>query len=205
MASFFIPPLNDPFVDGDGVPLAGGKLYAYAAGTTTPKATYSDYELTPNTHPIILDADGRAVVRIDTGYYKFILTDANDVVQWTVDKVGHPTNTSNGIPSGGSVNQVLRKVDGTDYNTEWATPTAGRSGVVDLVSGQNYIDVTFSSDIGGANYAVIPSIQCSDTDPIFLIGYVKTSTKASTGFRFQLNAAPDSSNYKLNYIAMINA
>lgn len=37
------------------------------------------------------------------------------------------TNGTNGtgVPSGGTVNQVLEKIDGTDYNTQWATPVTG--------------------------------------------------------------------------------
>ena len=39
------------------------------------------------------------------------------------------TNWTNGtihqIPSGGTANQVLSKVDGTDYNVQWTTPVAG--------------------------------------------------------------------------------
>lgn len=30
-----------------------------------------------------------------------------------------------GVPTGGTAGQVLQKVDGTDYNTEWATPSGG--------------------------------------------------------------------------------
>ena len=30
-----------------------------------------------------------------------------------------------GVPTGGTTGQVLRKIDGTDYNTEWATPAGG--------------------------------------------------------------------------------
>jgi len=29
------------FFDNNGTPLSGGKLYAYEAGTTTPKTTYT--------------------------------------------------------------------------------------------------------------------------------------------------------------------
>ena len=42
------------FFDNNGNPLVGGKLYTYAAGTTTPLATYTDASSgTPNTNPII--------------------------------------------------------------------------------------------------------------------------------------------------------
>ena len=38
MAVLAVPPFLQ-FLDSDGNPLAGGKVYTYAAGTTTPKAT----------------------------------------------------------------------------------------------------------------------------------------------------------------------
>ncbi len=67
------------FTDNNGDPLSGGKLYTYAAGTLTPKATYTteagDIE-SPN--PVVLDAYGRARIFI-TGSYKYVLHDANDV------------------------------------------------------------------------------------------------------------------------------
>jgi hypothetical protein len=45
----------------DGLPLVGGKIYTYAAGTSTPIATYTDYyATTANTNPIILDSFGQA-------------------------------------------------------------------------------------------------------------------------------------------------
>lgn len=70
-----------------GVALSGGKLYTYASGTVTPKATYSDQDLTtPNTNPVILDTDGEAVVWLDGEYY-LVLHDEDDVEQWTMDDV----------------------------------------------------------------------------------------------------------------------
>ena len=70
-----------------GIPLSGGKLYTYAAGTSTPKATYTDAGLgTPNANPVILDARGEASVWL-SGAYKLTLRDAADVLIWTVDDV----------------------------------------------------------------------------------------------------------------------
>ena len=64
------------FTDDNGYPLAGGLLYTYAAGTTTPKATYTtaagDVE---KTNPIVLDTYGRAIFFLD-GAYKFVLKDS---------------------------------------------------------------------------------------------------------------------------------
>lgn len=75
------------FFDLNGNPLSGGKLFTYDAGTSTPKATYTDSSAgTPNTNPVILDAAGEANVWVD-GSYKFILKNSLDVTQWTVDNI----------------------------------------------------------------------------------------------------------------------
>lgn len=75
------------FTDDDGAPLSGGKVYTYAAGTTTPKASYTTAAGTvENTNPVILDSSGRAVIFID-GSYKFVVTTSADVTIRTVDNV----------------------------------------------------------------------------------------------------------------------
>lgn len=45
------------------------------------------------------------------------------------------TNGANGVgvPAGGAANQVLKKIDGTDYNTEWANETGGGAALPDGV------------------------------------------------------------------------
>lgn len=81
------------FLDNSGNVLTGGKLYTYAAGTTTPQATYtSSTGLTFHTNPIILDAAGRVSnggeIWLDEGLqYKFVLKDANDVLIGTWDNL----------------------------------------------------------------------------------------------------------------------
>lgn len=80
------------FFGTDGLPLVGGKLYTYAAGTTTPLATYVDYNgVTANTNPVILDSNGEADVWLpNTTNYKYVLKDADDVLMYTVDYVSVP-------------------------------------------------------------------------------------------------------------------
>lgn len=86
--SALAPTLKQRFFDANGAPLVGGKLYSYVTGTTTPKATYTDESLgAANANPIILDANGEANVWLDSGLYRFALTDSLDVPQWTVDRV----------------------------------------------------------------------------------------------------------------------
>lgn len=63
-----------------GVPLAGGKLFTYAAGTTTKVPTYTDSTGgTPNSNPIILDSNGQCDLWVTAGtLYKFTLSPATD-------------------------------------------------------------------------------------------------------------------------------
>lgn len=72
-----------------GAPVAGGKLFSYAAATTNPLATYTDEsEGTENANPTILSADGVASVWIpETTGYKFQLQDSVGNILWTVDNI----------------------------------------------------------------------------------------------------------------------
>jgi hypothetical protein len=79
------------FFNNEGLPLNGGKLFTYQAGSTTPFATYTDVSgLIANTNPIILGTDGRPPSTIwltDGFFYKFVLTDSSDVVIQTYDNL----------------------------------------------------------------------------------------------------------------------
>lgn len=73
--------------DGRILPLVGGKVGTFYAGTDDPAPTWTDYELTSyNTNPVILDSDGRALIFLN-GSYKIVVKDANDVPIYTVDNV----------------------------------------------------------------------------------------------------------------------
>ncbi len=114
------PVIKARYLDANGNPLAGGKLWTYNAGTVVPKATYTDFGGgTANTNPVILDANGEADIWLGTSYYKMILMNSLDVIQWTVDNVSLPTNAVAGLPTGGTIRQVLKKIDSTNYNAEW--------------------------------------------------------------------------------------
>lgn len=76
-------------LDSNGDPLASGKLYSYAAGTSTPLDTYDDQTGgNANANPVILDSNGEADVWLtESSGYKFILKDSSDVQQWEVDNI----------------------------------------------------------------------------------------------------------------------
>lgn len=104
------------FFDNNGVILSGGKIYSYAAGTTTPATTYtSSTGATPHSNPIILDSTGRVPggeIWLAAGNnFKFILTTALDVVLGTYDNVGSIaagiSSTANFTGDGSQVNFTL--------------------------------------------------------------------------------------------------
>lgn len=77
--------------DNTGRLLNGGKIYSYALGTTTPKATYSDINGdAANTNPTILDSVGSASIYLN-GSYTLWLYDENDV------QLGPPVDILGGI------------------------------------------------------------------------------------------------------------
>ena len=83
-----MPQGKHAYFDANGDPLAGGKIYTYSAGTTTPLATYSDQAgSTPNANPVVLDARGEATIFWGTGPYKVSLYTSADVLVWTVDNL----------------------------------------------------------------------------------------------------------------------
>ena len=79
------------FFDNNGVPLNGGLLYTYQAGSSTPLATYTDINATTaNANPIVLNSSGRLdnEVWLTYGYnYKFVLQTSAAVTLGTYDNL----------------------------------------------------------------------------------------------------------------------
>lgn len=87
MATSLMPLPKQHYTSNVGLPLIGGKIYTYAAGTSTPKLTYTDSAGTiPQTNPIILNARGEPSSAIYwSGSYKVEVRDALDNLIYTVD------------------------------------------------------------------------------------------------------------------------
>lgn len=90
------------FSNALGLPLAGGRLHTYQAGTTAPEPTYQDEGLTiANQNPITLDATGSCVLWLDPEKkYKFLLKSALGVTQpgWPVDDISGAASGAGQIP-----------------------------------------------------------------------------------------------------------
>ena len=108
------------FFDDNGNVLSGGKIYTYAAGTTTPVTTYANnLGSSANTNPIILDAAGRTpseVWLVSGQQLKFIVKTSADVTIGTYDNIS-PINDTYDISS------LLTNIAGTNAILAVATPT----------------------------------------------------------------------------------
>jgi hypothetical protein len=92
--SVFLSPIGGAgwqFFNNDGTVLSGGKIYTYAAGTSTPKATYTTSTGNiAHANPIVLDSSGRVPggeIWLLAQPYKFsIFTSANVLIS-TFDNI----------------------------------------------------------------------------------------------------------------------
>jgi hypothetical protein len=80
------------FFNNNGQPLSGGKIYTYAAGGTTPQATYtSALGIQPHSNPIVLDSAGRVpggeIWLTDGLVYKFVIETSTGGLIGTYDNI----------------------------------------------------------------------------------------------------------------------
>lgn len=160
MASYTLSPVGGAgaqFFDNSGNPLSGGKLYTYAAGTTTPLATYTTPAgTTANTNPIILNSAGRPPQEIWLSVvysYKFELKTSTDVLIATYDNIP-------GLPQPAVTNNA-----DTIYYEQGNTVTAGS-----FVVGNTYTILS----VGSTNFVTIGAAFNS-------VGQVFVATGAGTG------------------------
>ena len=136
------------FTDAGNV-LTGGKLYSYAAGTTTPAPTYTtNAGNIAHPNPIILNAAGRVPsggeIWLEQGIlYKFVLTDANDVLIATYDNLS-------GLATSGQAGYVIATQTQTVFNVPF-TYLVGVNSLKVYVNGSkqvialNYTETTSTS------------------------------------------------------------
>lgn len=185
MASVLLSPygVGQQFFDDNGVPLAGGLIYTYQAGSSTPLVTYTDNGGTiANPNPIVLDASGRTPQQIWllTGFsYKFVLQNSDAVLIQTLDNIypilqNAPASAA-AVPSGcillwsgstGSIPATWYLCDGTN-----GTPDLRDRFIVG--AGNNYA----VNAVGGSADAIVVSHTHTITDP----GHTHPITALSTG------------------------
>ena len=134
------------FFDDNGTPLVGGKLYSYAAGTTTLLTTYTTSAGTvANTNPIILNAGGRTpneIWQVTGILLKFVL----------YNSVNELIGTYDGIPSINDpfgINSQLSSIAGTNTITAAATPT-----LTAYATGSIYSFIAANTNTGAATLSI---------------------------------------------------
>lgn len=96
------------FFTNAGVPLAGGKIFTYGAGGSTPQATYTTSAGNiAHSNPIVLDASGRVpgggeIWLTNNLAYKFVLQTSANVTIQTLDNVGGGVDGASLAASSGS-------------------------------------------------------------------------------------------------------
>lgn len=142
------------FFDNDGNVLSGGKIYTYAAGTSTPAVTYTTAAATiQHSNPIILDSAGRVPggeIWLTVGNnYKFVLKNSSDALIGTYDNVPGQFNTDASLvtytPAGtGAVtttvqNKLRQYVSVIDFG---ADPTGATDSATEIQAAINYVQTT---------------------------------------------------------------
>jgi hypothetical protein len=181
------------FFDNTGLPLNGGLIYTYQAGSTTPLANYTDINGTiANSNPIVLDSSGRPPNEVWLTYgffYKFVVKTSAGVTLGTYDNIYGiigvaGTSTGTTIPTGmislwygsiGSVPLGWYLCDGTN-----GTPDLRDRFVVGAGS-------TYSvAATGGSANAIVVSHTHTVTDPGH--NHTVASSNVATGFTSGANA-----------------
>jgi len=169
MSGSLIPNGKQQYLDANGNPLAGGKVYYYIPYTTTAKNTWQDINLSIlNTNPIILDSAGECIAW-GAGAYRQQVYDVNNNLIWDQYTYGISPTGSNFV----SQEEVQTATQGqTAFSLATLTYTPGINSLVVFVNGSkqlvgtNYTEtsstvVTFASGLNAGDvvdfYASLPA------------------------------------------------
>jgi|688.fasta_scaffold228429_1 hypothetical protein len=185
------------FFDNSGVPLNGGLIYTYGAGTTSPVSTYTDSSAaTNNTNPIVLDSAGRTPAQIwltAGAAYKFVLQTSTGVLIKTDDNIyaSYELTKEVGVSVGQGGNQIASNVavgnTALDSNTTGANNTAAgydalttnTDGIQNTAFGAAALDANTSGDYNTAvGYNALTTATSADYNTA--VGY-RALNATSTG------------------------
>ena len=143
------------FVDSNGAPLAGGKVYFYVPGTTTPSQTWQDpYMTTLNSNPITLDSSGRATIW-GQGVYRQVVFDQYGNTIW--DRLTAGALIQRGTGTGGVVFQNSPTINSPILAGTPSAPTAN--------SGTNTTQVATTAFVASAVANALSSSYVAVTAP----------------------------------------
>lgn len=200
------PDFLQQYSDDNGDPLAGGLVYSYIAGTTTPLATYTEYlGSSANTNPVVLDANGRASIWLDpTKSYKLLIKNSSETTIKTIDNIAG--SAASGIPAWNAnttyvkgnlvadgTNQGLLYISLTDGNlnnalssvTNWALFPGGVKRAAALSTNTtlavtDHMGVVRSNTTAGALTHTLPACSTSPVGLTITVKDVGTGVYATT-------------------------
>lgn len=156
------------FFDSNGVPLAGGKVYTYAAGTSSALATYTDStETSQNTNPVILDSAGQANIWLGAAFYKIVVQDAGGVQISTTDNVSStnlPFVTASTFLEGTPVNGPINSDVIMGSLALHRLVMSNNAGAPDAIVGQNTTDTLTNKTLTS------PILQSPTADTLTVTG-----------------------------------
>ena len=156
------------FLNNNGVPLANGCVFTYAAGTTTPAATYIDsFGVTQNANPIILDAGGFANIWLPNAAFKFKVVSAggvncaSGVTQWTVDNISGVLGLLNLNNTFTGTNTFTQPITITPNSNQIVLGTAGNQTTLNAPAPAGNITINFPSVAS----TLAPTVNAALTTP----------------------------------------
>ena len=173
------------FMDANGNPASGGKLYTYKTGTSSPKDTYSDSSGTLNANPVILDSEGYADVWLaDDVAYRFRLENSLGALQWQRDNI-------NGAASVRTVDTIADlRLTGGSSSSRTIIEVLGYYAVGDLGGGQFWWDSASTATDDSGTIIKATAIETGRWKRIIPGGYVSLRWFGAKG-----DASNDDSTY----------
>jgi hypothetical protein len=182
-------------LDNNGVILSGGKIYTYAAGTTTPQVTYTSATgLTQHANPIQLDSAGRVpggeIWLTGGASYKFLIETSTGSLLGTYDNITGINDLSSVTTSLSSANVSFLQAGAN------AVTRTAQSKMRDVVSvkdfgavGDNVADDTaaiqaaanYAASIGGSLFGPAGTYKVTSTISLVCDGDMSCMTLSANG------------------------
>lgn len=201
-----LTPVRHRFWNNDGTPAAGGKVYIYEAGTTTPKNSYTDATgAVANTNPIILDSKGEASIWT-SGLFKLNATqsDNTQITGYPVDNLGAGQSSYDiagytpGIPTASQIVLRLPMVRTVTFDVNMAgsrgSASVAATASTTYIIAQNGTSIgTMTFAIGGTNatFVAATAVTLAIGDVLSVTGpAIVDATLANVGFILAGNITP---------------
>lgn len=181
------PVAKQTFTDANNNPVANGRLYVYAAGTTTPVTIYTDATLlVPALNAAVcgcsnLDASGRFTIFLSPSTYRFTLKTSSDVLVWDVDGVPSVPTFAGNVDIQGTAGEALTAGQCVYLSDGSGSKTAARWYKCDSAN-------TYSSTTPEVGFVPV-SIATGLTGTVRIGGTVTSLSGLSAGTRYYIGTA----------------